>query len=303
MLKHPLESAAPILLFVYNRLDTLKLTVKALQQNKGADESPLFIFSDGYKSEIDKKMVLEVREFISDIKGFKSLKVFESDQNLGLAKSIISGVTKIIQEYGKVIVLEDDLVTSTNFIAYMNNCLEFYKDKLQVFSISGYTPPVKADREIDFYFTKRASSWGWASWVDRWTPIDWEVKDYKDFKEDGIQQSNFNNMGTDLCKMLSRQMQGKTNSWAIRWVYHQFKYNLFTAYPVVSKVKNIGTSGLATHTRDNFNRFKTNIDKSGKMDFNFPESIGLKDFYTKQFLNSFSVLTRLKYKLLNYFFS
>mgnify|MGYP006309741777 CR=1 FL=1 len=119
---------APIVLFVYNRPEHTKRTIKALKNNKLAQESELFIFSDGEKSSNDYQNVKKVRKIINNIIGFKNIKVFESEINKGLADSVIDGVTKIINDYEKVIVLEDDLITSKNFLSYMNRALNFYED-------------------------------------------------------------------------------------------------------------------------------------------------------------------------------
>src|SRR5258706_1722860 len=172
---------APILLFTYKRLDTLRKTISALQQNDYANKSDLFIFSDSAKKDIEEASINEVRTYLKTIKDFKNISIFEATKNKGLANSIIDGVTQIIAEYGKVIVLEDDLISTQNFLSFMNAGLDKYKSEPDVFSISGYSfnlrPP--AEKYIESgYFLKRGWSWGWATWADRWENVDWEVKDY-----------------------------------------------------------------------------------------------------------------------------
>ncbi|MEO6221493.1 MAG: sugar transferase [Ginsengibacter sp.] len=291
-------SLAPVLLFVYKRLDTLKVSIEALQQNKLAKESELFIFSDGPKSPQDEIEIDKIRKYIKVIDGFKNIYIFESTTNKGLANSIIDGVTQIINKYDKVIVLEDDLLTSPNFLAFMNQCLQHYRDDSKVFSVSGYTPFFKDVLNEDVYFIKRSSSWGWATWKDRWNQIDWKVEDYNKFKNNPSQKRAFNSMGSDLSSMLTKQMEGKMNSWAIRWVYHQFKKDLFTVYPIVSKVRNIGFGTEATHTFDFFNRYETKTDVSGKESFNLVKPYIDKNIL-KRFLKNYSLFTRAKYKMLN----
>ncbi|MFW6016806.1 MAG: glycosyltransferase, partial [bacterium] len=236
---------SPIVLFVYNRPEHTKKTIKALKKNKLADKSKLFIFSDGEKSANDKQKVKEVRKIINKIDGFKQGKVFESEENKGLANSVIDGVTKIINQYGKVIVLEDDLITSKNFLRYMNRALDFYEEDKKIWSISGYNLPIGIpdDYKHDVYLSYRASSWGWATWKDRWDKIDWDINDYSEFINDKSAQKLFNRGGSDMKNMLKSQMEGKIDSWAIRWCYNQFKNDSYTIYPVVSKVKNIGMDG------------------------------------------------------------
>lgn len=240
---------SPILLFVYNRPEHTRKTIEALKRNKLAEKSKIFIFSDGAKDLKDKQKVQQVRKIINNVNGFKNIKVFESEKNRGLANSIVNGVTKIINEYGKVIVLEDDLIISDNFLCYMNRALNFYENNNDIWSISGYNLPINIpdDYEYDVYLSYRASSWGWATWKDRWSEIDWEIKDYEQFINSKSRQKLFNRGGNDMTRMLKNQMNGEIDSWAIRWCYNQFKKKAYTIYPVKSKVQNIGMDGSGTH--------------------------------------------------------
>jgi hypothetical protein len=236
-------------LFVYNRPEHTRKTIEALKRNKLAEKSKIFIFSDGAKDLKDKQKVQQVRKIINNVNGFKNIKVFESEKNRGLANSIVNGVTKIINEYGKVIVLEDDLIISDNFLCYMNRALNFYENNNDIWSISGYNLPINIpdDYEYDVYLSYRASSWGWATWKDRWSEIDWEIKDYEQFINSKSRQKLFNRGGNDMTRMLKNQMNGEIDSWAIRWCYNQFKKKAYTIYPVKSKVQNIGMDGSGTH--------------------------------------------------------
>lgn len=291
---------APICLFTYNRLSETIKTVNALKANYLATESDLIIFSDAPKSSDVRFKVKNVRDFLKTVTGFKSVKIINSDINRGLADSIIKGVTEVISSYGKVIVLEDDLITSKNFLNYMNDALDFYKDNISVFSIAGYTPPIHTSNH-DVYFTKRASSWGWATWDDRWTQIEWDLENYKSLFNTKTFKKDFNRMGSDMFKMLNDQRRGKINSWAIRWCLHQFVKDTFTVYPTISKIQNIGTGLEATHTKDNFNRFYTELDPGFNINFSFSTQVYINSFYLTQFLTQFSVYTRLKFKILNMF--
>jgi hypothetical protein len=296
-------SNAPIVLFAYNRLDSLKLTLEALKKNYLASDSDLFIYSDGWKNEKDRIQIDTIREFLRTVSGFKQITIIEQNKNLGLAQSIITGISEVLAKFESVIVLEDDLITSVNFLVFMNQALQHYRETSNVFSISGFTPPIQAEDYEGVYFTKRASSWGWGTWNDRWFKVDWSVQDYLNFKVNRKQRNSFNKMGSDMCKMLDAQMNGKINSWAIRWTYWQFKNDLFTVFPVISKVENIGTSEFATNTKDSFGRFKTVMDETGRDDFVFDEIPHLESQFLKPFLKQFSVATRIKFKLLNFLFS
>jgi hypothetical protein len=134
---------APIILFVYNRLDNLTTTVQSLQRDPLAAESELFIFSDHPREEKDAAAVAGVRRYIRTITGFRGVCISEAPQNMGLARSVISGVSEVINRYGAAIVLEDDLVCSTNFLSFMNQALEYYRNDTRIFSVGGYTKPMK----------------------------------------------------------------------------------------------------------------------------------------------------------------
>ncbi len=249
----------PIVVFTYRRnIDEL---LTSLLSNDLSKKSNLYIFSDGYKNNIDKKDVLLVRKNLKLINGFHSIEIIESETNKGLAKSVIDGVTEILNKYEKVIVLEDDLIVSNNFLTYMNEALNFYKYEENIWSISGYTPCLDYlnNYEKDIFLAFRANSWGWATWKNRWEKIDWDIKDWDSFKKDSILIDKFNRGGDDLFKMLEVQMLGKIDSWAIRWCYNQFKYNSFTIYPTKSRVVNIGFDSMGTHNSDGSERWDTQI--------------------------------------------
>ena len=294
---------APVVLFTYKRLDTLKLTVEALQKNYLAKASDLIIYSDGAKNEKDNIAVQNVRDYLKTITGFKSITVHESPINKGLATSIINGVTEVLQNYETVTVLEDDLVSSRNFLNYMNEALNFYKSERRVFSIAGFSIPIKTNKPGDAYFTVRSSSWGWATWKNRWEDIDWQAKDYPSFKGDSKLRSAFNKMGSDMSQMLDRQMSGKLNSWAIRWCYHQFKHNIYSVHPIISKIDNVGFgSSDASNTKEKFNRFATKLDSGTEVKFRFSTEIKLDSKIIKRFTKPFSIINRIKYKLIHLFF-
>lgn len=243
---------SPIVLFVYNRPQHTQQTIEALKRNESASESELYIYSDAPKNKSATENVAAVREYIKSIDGFKNVTIIERDKNWGLADSIIDGVTKTVNEYGRVIVLEDDLVTSPYFLRYMNEGLEFYRDNPEIMSISGYTLPPTCMRfpknfNDDVYLNYRNSSWGWATWTDRWNRVDWDVTDYQRFIQDPEQQKRFNRGGDDLTDMLKSQMEGRINSWAIRFSYAHFKQGTYSVCPRYSYVSNIGCDGTGNH--------------------------------------------------------
>lgn len=291
---------APICLFTYNRLTETQQSISALQQNFLASESNLIIFSDGGKNEISWIKVNEVRAYLKTVTGFKSINIIESAVNKGLANSIIDGVSQIINEFEKVIVLEDDLITTPNFLDFMNQSLDFYSQNKEVFSISGYSFNLLALKKYDkdFYLGYRASSWGWATWKNKWIEIDWAMKDYNSFRFNLIDNLKFSKGGIDLPYMLWKQMNGKIDSWAIRWCYHQFKNKSLTIFPSISKLRSIGFGNDATHTQDS-EKFDTTLDDTNKRIFYFDQKIVINKIIVKQFRSKFFILKNIRSKIFN----
>ncbi|MDW8516030.1 glycosyltransferase family protein [Priestia flexa] len=244
------ENLAPVVLFVYNRPEHTQYTINALKKNRLAAKTDLFIFCDAPKNPEDTDKVKQVRNIINNVNGFKNISIQYAHSNKGLASSVIKGVSEIINIYGKVIVLEDDLITSSFFLKYMNEALNIYANNEKIWSISGYTPNIKfpTTYEEDVYMTSRGCSWGWATWKERWNSIDWEIESYYTFIKSRKKKKMFNEGGNDLTYMLKDQIFKRIDSWAIRWVYNQFIQDKYTIYPTKSLVNNIGTDASGTHS-------------------------------------------------------
>ena len=287
---------SPIVLFTYMRLDTLKKTVESLSANLLADSSDLIIYSDGSKSSKDDVIIAEIRAYLKTISGFKTVTIHESPINRGLAKSIIEGVTTVINQYSKVIVLEDDLIVSQNFLVFMNAALDFYEQNNKVFSVSGYSLKVAFPKnyEYDVYFTPRGLSWGWATWKDRWATVDWEIKDFEKLKTDKIARKNLALGGTDLFPMIKNHIENTIDSWAIRWFYSQYRSNQLTVFPLLSKVQNIGFDAMATHTNV-YNRYKILFDYSKQQSYNFKPNAITNPVILKSFQSYYGLIQRIFY--------
>ncbi|CAH2030483.1 glycosyltransferase [Trichlorobacter ammonificans] len=238
---------APIALFVYNRPYHTRQTVEALRANPLASSSELFVFSDAPRSETDCATVAQVRSYLHTVSGFKKLTLIERTKNLGLADSIISGVTDIVARFGKIIVLEDDLVTSPYFLQYMNEALEIYRDEELVISIHGYVYPLK-DQVPELFFIRGADCWAWATWKRGWDVFQPDgallLQELRQRKLE--RQFNFEN-SYPYVKMLEAQVLGKNSSWAVRWYASAFLANKLTLYPGRSLVKNVGFDDSGTH--------------------------------------------------------
>ncbi len=297
------NNLAPVIIFTYNRLDTLKLVIEKLQKNILVEETELFIFSDYPKKEKDLESVNKVKNFLHSVNGFKSITIIERKENYGLAKNIIEGVTEIINNYEKVIVLEDDLITSKNFLCYMNQALEFYKEDKRIFAISGYTGNLPALRNLndEGYLSYRPCSWGWATWKKEWDNNDWDVKDFDSFIKDRKAVKKFNRGGIDMTRMLRHCIEGKNHSWAIRWSYTMYKLNKYCFYPKVSKIQNVGFGEDATNCTS-IDIYQTNLDKSENCNFNFNSSIEVNKQLTKEFAYVFSYTNKALKKIKNKIF-
>lgn len=238
---------APIALFVYNRPQHTRLTIEALRSNDLAMESDLFIFSDAPKKPDALSDVLEVRAYLKTITGFRSVTIVERPFNFGLAESIIDGVTGICDRYGRIIVLEDDLVTSRYFLKYMNDALLHYKADDKVASIHGYIYPVEGSLPETF-FLRGADCWGWATWKRGWDIFEPDAQKLYDALQAGGEVRTFDFEGNySYATMLQQQIDHKVNSWAIRWYASAFLANKLTLYPGISLVQNIGNDNSGTH--------------------------------------------------------
>jgi hypothetical protein len=242
---------APILLFTFNRLWHTQQTIEALSKNLLASESKLIVFSDGPRNETDKAAVEQIRNYLSTVTGFQSVEVIQSVSNKGLSQSITDGVKQALEKYESVIVLEDDLVTSPYFLSYMNQGLRLYAEDEKVISIHGYLYPVDGELPSSF-FIRGADCWGWATWRRGWELFEADGKKLlKELRDRNLVRAFDFNDTYPFTKMLEDQINGKNNSWAIRWTASAFLKDKLTLYPGVSFVKNIGFDSSGTHSTVN----------------------------------------------------
>ncbi len=238
---------SPITLFVYNRLSHTRQTVESLKKNDLANNSELCIYSDGPKSVLDSAKVQDVRAYIRGIKGFKKITIIERERNLGLATSIINGVSEVLNTYGSIIVLEDDMVTSPFFLQYMNKALDLYENEERVISIHAYLNPMKAHFPNTF-FLQYTGCWGWGTWPRGWHLFEPDAhKLLNDLVDRGLTKKFDMNGSYFFTKMLKDQINGKINSWAIRWQASALLHDKLSLFPGKSLIKNIGLDGSGSH--------------------------------------------------------
>lgn len=238
---------APILLFVYNRPEHVRRNIQALLKNELAAESELFIYSDAAKDETSQAAVKEVHAFIRSIQGFKKITITERAENWGLARSIIDGVTTQINRYGRVIVLEDDLVVAPHFLQFMNDALETYRDEERVGHIQAcdftHDPSLP-----DTFLIKWTGSWGWGTWDRAWKHFNADGKALLTELESRKLTYTFDFNGKyGYTRMLRRQIEGKNNSWAIRWNASLFLKGILSLNVGKSLVQNEGFDGSGTN--------------------------------------------------------
>jgi hypothetical protein len=245
--------------------------IESLRSNALYEESEKFVFIDGPRNDEDRRKIQEVLTIALEVTSNVSV----SAVNKGLGHSIISGVSAVIEKYGKAIVLEDDLICTPNFLSYMNQALDFYEQDQRIISVCGYGLKIKRPKNYDgdVYLSGRSSSWGWATWRDRWKSVDWEVRDWAEFSHDCKKIKEFNKNGSDMFSMLKGYMEGKNRSWAIRFCYNQYKTRRYSVCPFLSKVDNDGFGEDATNCKQKYSRFKVNPDKIGSLTFAFVRDI------------------------------
>ncbi|EPK6163586.1 glycosyltransferase family protein [Providencia stuartii] len=243
---------APVILFVYGRPTHTRRTIDALLINPEASSTDLIIYSDGPKNNEDLVLVNQVRDIVKKVTGFKSVELIERKENLGLAQNIIDGVTAVCKKYEKIIVLEDDIVTSPSFLNFMNTSLNKYENNKNVWHISGWNYPLGDTQSLpETFFWRTMNCWGWATWSDRWKYFNkepeklintWSKKDIYHFNLDGTY---------NFWSQVTANYNKKINTWAIFWYATIFSYNGLCLNPTQSLVYNTGNDGTGENCENN----------------------------------------------------
>ena len=243
---------APIVIFSYNRPLHLKQVLDALEHNRLANQSDLYIYCDGAKetaSEEQKSLVAQNKLVAHTATGFKSVTVIERERNYGLADNIFSATTEIVNKYGRIITLEDDVVTSPGFLQYMNDALEMYKDDERVMHITAFMWRYNGCLPTTFFYTVPECGGGWATWKRAWDYFSYDVAEAYDYWKNDW--TRFNMWGGNyMQKQLEDNYNGKLKTWFIRWYAVVRRMNGLTLYPNKPLTTNIGFDGSGSNCVD-----------------------------------------------------
>lgn len=252
------KELAPIVVFTYCRKKNTVETITSLLGNDEAAYTDLIVYSDAPKNDKAIDKVTETRNYLQSINGFKSIRIIEREQNFGLAKNIMTGVTDVVNEYGRAIILEDDMTVSKYFLRYMNDGLERYKDNPQVASIHGYIYPTEMNSNLpETFFIKGADCWGWATWKRAWDCFTPDARYlYNEIKKKNLIKEFEFDYSYGYYTMLKRQINGKANSWAVCWYASAFIKNMLTLYPNQPMVILNGLDGEGSTHGENENQQK-----------------------------------------------
>ena len=255
---------APIAVFAFNRPTHLHRTLDALGDNYLASKSSLTIFCDGPRNETDRESTEAVRGVAKRVCGFASVRVVSRERNMGCAGSIIDGLAQMFAIHERLIIIEDDILTSKYTLYYLNTALDYFENKRNIFAISAWAPPrslfpLSDDHMADVYYVPRFHCWGWASWGDRFRQIDWKMTDYTKFNTNIYLRRLYAQQGVDLPEMLDMQMAGKLDTWDIRADFSRFMSGKVCVNPRYSYTTNTGM-GCGTHTTRKTSIYDNDLD-------------------------------------------
>lgn len=294
---------SPVVIFAYRRVDTLKRCIESLSLCEYASETPVYIYSDGSKSENDRADVAEVRAFLTQYRAtnmFGQFQIFFREKNYGLSNNIILGVTEILEIYSRIIVLEDDLIVSEDFLKFMNDCLDYYENSDSVGAIGGFGPylNILELNKVGLYTASQGCSCGWATWKAQWDRTDWSIEYAAKLLSDEKFRQEFESIQYGIVKILDGYVRGNTDSWAIRWDASLFVRGLKTVYPQKSKVENCGFTEKATNTNSIIDK-RSHI-RAQVSDYNLLPAAILSDYtYYVRKANKPSLLERIIWRIHN----
>jgi hypothetical protein len=275
-------------------MDTLRACIESLILCPEAKDTDLIIFSDAGRNDKEQNKVDTVREFLLHIVGFKSIRIIERPQNFGVKNNIIGGIQVMANEYECFIVVEDDLVVSSQFLWFMNAGLAHFKDFDKVLTLSAFNYVEIPKKYVwDGYFAGRLNPWGWATWSHKIKDVDWDLADKEHFLFNPKEIKAFNAWGSDRSNMLRKVLKGDLDTWDIQLDYYLFRKDLITAYSCKNLVINNGFNDpLNASNTIGYNRFKVGFEKFDLKNLHFPDFITLNLSIKRRFISKNSIYNR-----------
>lgn len=283
-----------IAVFAYNRSKHISRVFSGLKDNEGVSE--VYVFQDGLKCEADRIEWEKTKKVIENVK-WCNIKKYESQENKGLANSIVDGVNVVLKEKDAIIVLEDDCIPQPLFVTFMRQCFEKYRNNEQITMISGYAWPMELrQNNFDAYFCGRMCSWGWGTWKDRWKKYERDYGIILRVKSNKEASKRLADWGMDLEDMLISNIRGLTDSWAVFFALYLIEDNGLAINPYKTLIKNCGFDGSGVHCGNNERFQPLQIDKRKKGDFNLPDNIDVDREIIKNFRKLYGTYTYVNQK-------
>ena len=272
----------PIALFLYNRPAHARMVLESLSHCRRLDECFLKIYCDGPRRPEDVAAVSEARAVAREWAARLNAEVVEREQNLGLSRSIVGGVSELCDSHGRVIVVEDDFSVSPSFLDYMLTALDRYADEPNVYQVCGYMFPIRHASSADAFFLPLTTTWGWATWSRAWKIFDWTAADADELLRDPEVRRRFNlDNAYPYAEMLESKLRGENDSWGILFWWAVFKAGGLVLHPRRSLVWNGGFDESGTHCGDqtwsneSFAEFSN--DPWAAKSFVFPQRVAVDD--------------------------
>lgn len=238
-----------IAVFCYKRAAKLKTSMEALLQNPECASMDIIFFCDGYKGEHDKAGVEATRAYIDALSGFRTITKHYRERNFSTGLNFRTGITYLCNTYDRFIVVEDDLVVTPNYVRYLLDALDFYKEEQSVFCVTGFAFPLEVGNyHYDTIIHKRFCSYGWGSWSNRVRKITWDSEELTKLMQEPNFKKRLDKEGLDLYRMLKKQVSGAISTWDIQMQVHVSENNMKVVYPIISKTHNIGFDNESTNT-------------------------------------------------------
>jgi len=294
---------APIALFLFNRPEHTKKTLKALKKNIGIKQTKIYVFCDGPRKDFlkeDNRKINIIYHYIERIDWCKELIIEKKDINFGLANNIILGISKVLEKHESIIVLEDDLVSSKGFVNYMNTCLLLYKEEEKVMHISGYFPPI-SNKLDDTFFYNSASCWGWGTWKRAWNKLLTNPNEIKTkLEEEGLIEQFNVHPNSGFLHDLDENISGNLKTWAIKWHASVILSKGLCLHPKKTLIRNIGMDNSGVHCNNNWKLHHQKITKRIKVvKIALKENPNIKRIITEYYKNGkdVSIFDKIVWKI------